>query len=70
MFKNDRKIKVFFFYKKYGIGGSDVAQGVAVARWEWYRWIRQVSAVRMVQVREWQWQYWPSCDSLKNYKLF
>jgi hypothetical protein len=29
-----------------------------VAGWQWYRWIEESKAVRMVPVRGWQWQYW------------
>jgi hypothetical protein len=35
-----------------------VAWGVAVVGWEWYRWIEEIEAVRMVPVGMWQWQYW------------
>jgi hypothetical protein len=31
-----------------------------VAGCSWYRWIEEISAVRMVPNRVWQWQYWPS----------
>jgi hypothetical protein len=34
-----------------------VPWGVAVARWQWYRWKEDVNAVRMVPVTMWQWQY-------------
>jgi uncharacterized membrane protein len=30
-----------------------VGWGVAVAGWEWYRWIEEIKAVRMVLVRVW-----------------
>jgi hypothetical protein len=46
-------------------GGADgcvaAARGVAVAGWQWYRWIEEVAAVRMVPKWAWQWQYWPRC---------
>jgi hypothetical protein len=42
-----------------------VARGVAVVCCSWYRWIEEIRAVRMVVVREWQWQYWQSCGGLK-----
>jgi hypothetical protein len=32
-----------------------VARGVAVAGWQWYRWIEEVGAV--ILVPEWQWQW-------------
>jgi uncharacterized membrane protein YdcZ (DUF606 family) len=34
-----------------------VAREVAVAGWQWWRWIEGVIAVRMVCDRVWQWQY-------------
>jgi hypothetical protein len=34
-----------------------VAWGVAVTRWQWYRWIEDANAVRMVPVTMWQWLY-------------
>jgi hypothetical protein len=45
-----------------------VARGVAVVGWQWYQSTEEISAVRMVVVRVWQWQYWPSYASkpLKN----
>jgi hypothetical protein len=43
-----------------------VARGVAVARWQWHQSMRKVSAVRMVVVRAWQWQYWQSCGGLQR----
>jgi hypothetical protein len=39
---------------------------VAVAGWQWCRWIEESSAVRMVLVRTWQWQYWLRYGSLKK----
>jgi hypothetical protein len=39
--------------------------GVAVAGCSWHHWIEEIKAVRMVPVREWQWQYWQSCGGLK-----
>jgi hypothetical protein len=41
-------------------------RGVAVVWWEWYRWIEEVKAVRMVLDRAWQWQYWPRFGGLKK----
>jgi hypothetical protein len=34
---------------------------VAVAGWQCYESIAEISAVRMVLDRVWQWQYWQSC---------
>jgi hypothetical protein len=39
---------------------------VVVAGWQWYRWIEEIKAVRMVPDREWQWQYWRSCGGWEN----
>jgi hypothetical protein len=36
-----------------------VARRVAVAGWQWCHSKEEISTVRMVSVREWQWQYWP-----------
>jgi hypothetical protein len=41
-------------------------RGVAVAGCSWHRWIEEISAVRMVVVGAWQWQYWPSNGRLKK----
>jgi hypothetical protein len=35
------------------------AWGVAVAGWQWCQSTQRISAVRMVVVTRWQWQYWP-----------
>jgi hypothetical protein len=35
-----------------------IIAGLVVSGWQWYRWIEENKAVRMVPVREWQWQYW------------
>jgi hypothetical protein len=43
-------------------------RGVAVAGCSWHRWIEEISAVRMVVVGAWQWQYWPSNGRLKKGK--
>jgi hypothetical protein len=34
-----------------------MGERVAVAGWQWYRWIGEISAVRMVCVAMCQWQY-------------
>jgi cytoskeletal protein RodZ len=47
------------------VAGVSRHGGVAVAGWEWYQSIRQVSAVRMVCVTMWQWQYWQRCSGVK-----
>jgi hypothetical protein len=46
-----------------------VAWGVAVAGWQWDHSIEEITAVRMVPVRVWQWQYWQSCGDLKQAKM-
>jgi hypothetical protein len=38
-------------------GSGSIGWGVAVVGWQWYRWIEEVGAVRMVPIRTWQWQY-------------
>jgi hypothetical protein len=43
-----------------------VAWGMTVDGWQWYQSKEGISAVRMVPVRMWQWQYWQSCGGLKK----
>jgi hypothetical protein len=45
-----------------GLSGLVAGWGVAVAGWQWDQSTEEISAVRMVCVREWQWQYWQSCE--------
>jgi hypothetical protein len=45
--------------------GRLVGGRVAVAGWQWYRWIEESSAVILVLVRTWQWQYWLRLGGLK-----
>jgi hypothetical protein len=40
-----------------GVQGDVVKWGVAVDGWEWCQSIEEIKAVRLVVVREWQWQY-------------
>jgi hypothetical protein len=47
-----------------------VRWGVAVAGWEWWRWIEEIRADRMVVVGGWQWQYWRSYECWKTLVIF
>jgi hypothetical protein len=43
---------------KCGKEGVAVAERVAVAGWQWWQSKEEITAVRMIPVRVWQWQYW------------
>jgi hypothetical protein len=64
-FKKVMEFLIFFYScRDGGLEQSTVGRGVAVVKWQWYRWKEEIRARRMVPVRTWLWQYWQSCGGL------